>query len=239
MTPSSNLSLREVSYTPSVPSPLNPSSPDMPSSRRSRRGSNIRVARKMGGQLSPTQRLMRQKAAAAWRSMTLRSVIAGYPSIHHEINFGVPPSAPSLAPVSAPALTPVAVTIPAPALAAAPAPAPAPVLVPKQGMMNRDTRDSTTRNKFEQPAIPGAEYHDIDLEDVEVDTEKQPLIACEEGRQVGGMAPPSSEIAKYSSYKRARHSKVLTRRRVLTAVGILCAVGIWTAVRPSGPIHGR
>ncbi|KAI0600958.1 hypothetical protein F4775DRAFT_516278 [Biscogniauxia sp. FL1348] len=237
MTPSSNLSLREVSYTPSVPSPLNPSSPDTPSSRRPRRGSHIRVARKMGGQLSPTQRLMRQKAAAAWRSMTLRSVIAGYPSIHHEINFGVPPPVPSLAPVSAPALTPIAVTLPAPALAAAPAPTP--VSGPKQGMINRDTRDNTTRNKPEPPVIPGGEYDDIDLDDVEVDTEKQPLIACEEGRQVGGMASPSSEIAKYSSYKRTRHSKVLTRRRVLTAVGILCAVGIWTAVRPSGPIHGR
>ncbi|KAI5921657.1 hypothetical protein F4810DRAFT_326610 [Camillea tinctor] len=238
MTPSSNMSLREVSYTPSVPSPLNPSSPDTPSStRRPRRGSYIRVARKMGGQLSPTQRLMRQKAAAAWRSMTLRSVIAGYPSINHEINF-IPPPAPSLGPVPAPVLAPVAVTVPPSALA--PASAPAPVLVPKQATINRDTRESTTRSKTERPVTPVGEYHDIDLDDVETGTEKQPLIACEEGRrQVGGLTPPSSETAKYSSYKRSRQSKVLTRRRVLTAVGILCAVGLWTAVRPSGSIHGR
>ncbi|KAI1503096.1 hypothetical protein F5X99DRAFT_135253 [Biscogniauxia marginata] len=221
--PSPNSSLREVSYTPSVPSPLNPSSLDTPSSRRPRRGSYIRVARKMGGQLSPTQRLMRQKAAAAWRSMTLRSVIAGYPSINHDINFGVSP----------PTLTPIPVPAPAPA------PAPTPTLVSRQGPTNRDTSDSTMRDEDEQLGIPTGEYHDIDLDAVEVDTEKQPLIACEEGRQTGSMAPPSSETAKYSSYKRTRRSKVLTRRRVLTAVGILCAVGIWTAIRPSGPIHGR
>ncbi|KAI0176097.1 hypothetical protein GGR52DRAFT_344842 [Hypoxylon sp. FL1284] len=59
-------SLRErASYAPDFPSPLNPSSPE-PALSRCRRG---RVAR---SEQSPTQLLMRHKAAVAWRSMASR-----------------------------------------------------------------------------------------------------------------------------------------------------------------------
>ncbi|KAI1779623.1 hypothetical protein F4818DRAFT_147340 [Hypoxylon cercidicola] len=65
---SRGLSLREkASYIPDFPSPLNPSSPEPPLSRCRR----CRIAR---SEQSPTQKLMRHKAAMAWRSMASREV---------------------------------------------------------------------------------------------------------------------------------------------------------------------
>ncbi|XXG94279.1 hypothetical protein Hte_000533 [Hypoxylon texense] len=62
-------SLREkTSYIPDIPSPLNPSSPEPPLSRCRR----CRIAR---SEQSPTQKLMRHKAAMAWRSMASREVL--------------------------------------------------------------------------------------------------------------------------------------------------------------------
>ncbi|KAK6075954.1 hypothetical protein SCUP234_07454 [Seiridium cupressi] len=66
---------REGHYTPVVPSPLNPTNPQRPTGPQ-RRGSYSRTAsRKPGAPVSPTQRLMRQKAAAAWRSLAFKSEI--------------------------------------------------------------------------------------------------------------------------------------------------------------------
>ncbi|KAI4859233.1 hypothetical protein F4820DRAFT_177385 [Hypoxylon rubiginosum] len=65
---SRGLSLREkTSYIPDIPSPLNPSSSELPLGRCRR----CRVAR---SEQSPTQKLMRHKAAVAWRSMASREV---------------------------------------------------------------------------------------------------------------------------------------------------------------------
>ncbi|RYP11586.1 hypothetical protein DL765_007686 [Monosporascus sp. GIB2] len=64
-------------YTPSVPSPLNPN-PESESPSREGGCSTSRsmlvalAARKPSGPTSPTQRLMRQKAAMAWRSMAIQ-----------------------------------------------------------------------------------------------------------------------------------------------------------------------
>ncbi|OTA69543.1 hypothetical protein K449DRAFT_96291 [Hypoxylon sp. EC38] len=60
------LSSKEQGYIPHIPSPLNPSNTETPP-RRQRRNDYCRATKY--GQ-SPTQRLMRQKAAAAWRSMS-------------------------------------------------------------------------------------------------------------------------------------------------------------------------
>ncbi|KAI5866762.1 hypothetical protein GGS23DRAFT_287542 [Durotheca rogersii] len=66
---SCGLSPRDEAYMPPVPSPLNPSSPET-SPRRYRRGDRYRPTFKRGGtELSPTQILMRQKAAEAWKLM--------------------------------------------------------------------------------------------------------------------------------------------------------------------------
>ncbi|KAI1767317.1 hypothetical protein GGR53DRAFT_140248 [Hypoxylon sp. FL1150] len=66
---SRGLPLKEkASYTPDIPSPLNPSSPDPPLSRCRR----CRIAR---SEQSPTQKLMRYKAAVAWRSMVSREAL--------------------------------------------------------------------------------------------------------------------------------------------------------------------
>ncbi|KAL7629047.1 hypothetical protein AAE478_000565 [Parahypoxylon ruwenzoriense] len=67
-----SLSPRDEAYMPPIPSPLNPLSPET-TPRRFRRGDQYRVARKRTStEQSPTQILMRQKAAAAWRSMASR-----------------------------------------------------------------------------------------------------------------------------------------------------------------------
>ncbi|RYP53908.1 hypothetical protein DL768_001220 [Monosporascus sp. mg162] len=75
MAPSSPKTRR--AYTPSVPSPLNPNPESKSPSRHDGCGSNrgeliALAARKPSGPTSPTQRLMRQKAAVAWRSMALQ-----------------------------------------------------------------------------------------------------------------------------------------------------------------------
>lgn len=68
------LSLKEQGYTPHIPSPLNPSSTETPP-RRQRRNDYCRAAKH---EQSPTQRLMRQKAAAAWKLMSLDTSIMNY-----------------------------------------------------------------------------------------------------------------------------------------------------------------
>ncbi|RYP18396.1 hypothetical protein DL767_009845 [Monosporascus sp. MG133] len=76
MAPSSPKTRR--AYTPSVPSPLNPNPESKPLGRCGGCSSSSRselialAARKPSGPTSPTQRLMRQKAAVAWRSMALQ-----------------------------------------------------------------------------------------------------------------------------------------------------------------------
>ncbi|KAI2623489.1 hypothetical protein GGS26DRAFT_220414 [Hypomontagnella submonticulosa] len=60
-----NLSLRQQPYAPQIPSPLNPLSPE--TSRRHRRK---RRSRAVKHEQSPTQRLLRHKAAVAWRLMS-------------------------------------------------------------------------------------------------------------------------------------------------------------------------
>ncbi|KAI1143160.1 hypothetical protein F5Y05DRAFT_144921 [Hypoxylon sp. FL0543] len=60
-----SLSPRDRGYIPRIPSPLNPLSTDAPPRRQ--RHDNCRAAKH---EQSPTQRLMRQKAAAAWKSMS-------------------------------------------------------------------------------------------------------------------------------------------------------------------------
>lgn len=76
--------ISERSYAPAVPSPLNPASCRMSRLRNSRRGSRIiNRAHKPPVTLSPTQRLLRQKAAAAWKSETLLAVRAPEPEPDH------------------------------------------------------------------------------------------------------------------------------------------------------------
>ncbi|KAI0132740.1 hypothetical protein BJ170DRAFT_680620 [Xylariales sp. AK1849] len=70
-----SLPLPRETYTPAIPSPLNPTSPPTPPPRRQSRGSPIRSARRTSGPVSPTQRLMRQKAAAAWQSLALENAV--------------------------------------------------------------------------------------------------------------------------------------------------------------------
>lgn len=61
---------RESQYLPAVPSPLNPTYPPQTPSRQQRRCSRSRAAfKKSNGPISPSQRLMRQKAEAAWKSL--------------------------------------------------------------------------------------------------------------------------------------------------------------------------
>ncbi|KAI1079186.1 hypothetical protein F5B20DRAFT_184122 [Whalleya microplaca] len=72
-------------YTPNIPSPLNPSSPEtLP--RRYGRGCDARVARKTSGPLSPTQKLMRQKAAVAWKSMVVRNAVLDLARTREELD---------------------------------------------------------------------------------------------------------------------------------------------------------
>ncbi|KAI0890226.1 uncharacterized protein GGS22DRAFT_10146 [Annulohypoxylon maeteangense] len=59
---------REQSYMPHTSSPLNPSNPKA-SLRRQKRDEQSRTVKH---EQSPTQRLMRQKAARAWRTMSSR-----------------------------------------------------------------------------------------------------------------------------------------------------------------------
>lgn len=61
----------ERSYAPTVPSPLNPTSCRESPRRSPRQGKTTTRSQKSPVPLSPTQRLLRQKAAAAWRSETL------------------------------------------------------------------------------------------------------------------------------------------------------------------------
>ncbi|KAI1395690.1 hypothetical protein F4819DRAFT_177658 [Hypoxylon fuscum] len=62
------LSPREKAYMPHIPSPLNPLSSETPPTRDRR----YRTAR---SELSPTQILMRHKAATAWKSMASRNAL--------------------------------------------------------------------------------------------------------------------------------------------------------------------
>jgi hypothetical protein len=61
-------------YSPFISSPLNPGSyfNEVPPEKDASRPKTPGPARKLTGSLSPTQRLLRQKAAAAWRSETLQ-----------------------------------------------------------------------------------------------------------------------------------------------------------------------
>ncbi|KAF7523889.1 hypothetical protein G7054_g11622 [Neopestalotiopsis clavispora] len=61
---------RQRQYLPAVPSPLNPASPPQTPSRQQRRCGRSRASfKKSNGPISPSQRLMRQKAEAAWKSL--------------------------------------------------------------------------------------------------------------------------------------------------------------------------
>ncbi|KAH8681487.1 hypothetical protein BX600DRAFT_23756 [Xylariales sp. PMI_506] len=70
---------RRAPYAPAVSSPLNPTASTNPPQRSSRRrsgGSDSAPSRRQtGGTISPTQRLMRKKAAAAWQSLVVRNAI--------------------------------------------------------------------------------------------------------------------------------------------------------------------
>ncbi|ORY63238.1 uncharacterized protein BCR38DRAFT_485994 [Pseudomassariella vexata] len=76
---SSPVSPSQEAYTPAIPSPLNPFSLETPAPRRHGRcaSSRPRAVRKPGGPISPTQRLMRQKAAAAY--VTQRNAVLDGP----------------------------------------------------------------------------------------------------------------------------------------------------------------
>lgn len=64
-------------YQPVVPSPLNPSRIEIPASPpRAPRGRGRIPARRPNGAISPTERLLRQKAAEAWRWETLSQAAA-------------------------------------------------------------------------------------------------------------------------------------------------------------------
>ncbi|ETS83335.1 hypothetical protein PFICI_05211 [Pestalotiopsis fici W106-1] len=66
---------REGQYRPTVPSPLNPTSPQT-LSRQPKRYSRSRTSFKKGnGPVSPSQKLMRQKAEAAWKSLASRRTV--------------------------------------------------------------------------------------------------------------------------------------------------------------------
>lgn len=63
-------------HVPAIPSPLNPTIPKTPV-RQQTRGSYARTGtRKTSGSISLTQRLMRQKAAEAWKSLSARDVVS-------------------------------------------------------------------------------------------------------------------------------------------------------------------
>ncbi|KAI4603640.1 hypothetical protein KJ359_003456 [Pestalotiopsis sp. 9143b] len=60
---------RDGQYQPAVSSPLNPTCPQDPSRQQRRCGRSRASFRKPSGPVSPSQRLMRQQAEAAWRSL--------------------------------------------------------------------------------------------------------------------------------------------------------------------------
>ncbi|KAK3390967.1 hypothetical protein B0H63DRAFT_128733 [Podospora didyma] len=79
--PSPEKQQQRAYYSPLISSPLNPEPPtvhqiaDMTSSARRPKKPHLKPARKIPSPVSPTQRLMRQKAAAAWRSETMRHAL--------------------------------------------------------------------------------------------------------------------------------------------------------------------
>lgn len=60
---------RDKQYLPAVSSPLNPTCPQDPNRQQRRCSRSLASFRKPSGPVSPSQRLMRQQAEAAWRSL--------------------------------------------------------------------------------------------------------------------------------------------------------------------------
>ncbi|KAI0008594.1 hypothetical protein F4779DRAFT_429892 [Xylariaceae sp. FL0662B] len=163
-------------YSPSIPSPLNPFNPETLPGRH-RRGCDSRFARKSSGPLSPTQKLMRQKAAAAWRSMVLRNAVLDLARARRELDWE----------------------------------------------MGRDIGGDAADDEFVTISIE--QHHEVDLDIMGLNTEKQPLV---DTKDVGDTSSP--ELAE-EPYRWNQSMRVLTTRRLVAVVGMVCVLGILSAAR--------
>jgi hypothetical protein len=85
-----NTSMRREGYVPATPSPLNPATSDVASGSH-KRTRNLRSSKRTSKPLSPTQILLRHKAALAWRRSASVERSLGFPvttSDGHGSGFG-------------------------------------------------------------------------------------------------------------------------------------------------------
>ncbi|RYP55843.1 hypothetical protein DL771_012310 [Monosporascus sp. 5C6A] len=221
MPPSSPKTRR--AYTPSVPSPLNPNPESKSPSRRAGWGSNrseliALAARKPSGPTSPTQRLMRQKAAAAWRSMALQQqqqqqeagfwwslyrdrdadvdAGGGYAGSSYEI-FVMDDEAASSVDVTDACLG--RLDVKSTGNDALPTPIPIPIPLPR----------------------------DCDVEWAGLDVEKLSLVVDQNGFSKRNSEPA---FARDVLPEQAWYSRAVPKWRVLVVIGLLLLIGAWSAI---------
>ncbi|RYP91818.1 hypothetical protein DL770_002074 [Monosporascus sp. CRB-9-2] len=224
MPPSSPKTRR--AYTPSVPSPLNPNPESKSLSRRGGCSNNrseliALAARKPSGPTSPTQRLMRQKAAFAWRSMALQQQQqqqqqqeAGFwssPYHDRDADFdgggGYAGSSYEIFVMDDEAASSVDVT---------------------DAHLGRLDVKSTGNDALPIPIpIPIPLLRDCDVEGAGLDVEKLPLVIDQNGFLKRNSDP---EIVREVLPEQAWYSSAVTKRRILVAIGLLLVIVAWSAI---------
>ncbi|RYP69209.1 hypothetical protein DL769_005324 [Monosporascus sp. CRB-8-3] len=218
-------------YTPSVPSPLNPNPECKSPSRRDGCSSSSRselialAARRPSGPASPTQRLMRQKAAVAWRSMALHhqqqqeagfwssccrdrdadvDAGGGYAGSSYEI-FMMDDEAASSVDVTDTRLGGLDVT--STGNDGLPIPIPIPIPLPR----------------------------DCDIEGAGLDVEKLSLVVDQNGFSKRNSDPA---IVREVLPEQAWYSRTVTKWRVLVVIGLLFVIGAWSATHTGSHSRG-
>ncbi|KAI1345037.1 hypothetical protein F5Y15DRAFT_15415 [Xylariaceae sp. FL0016] len=204
-------------YAPPIPSPLNPTSlHDTP--RRARR--------KGHGPLSPTQKLMRRKAAAAWRSMELLKDPCS-PQAHNRGCHGHERSQMT----HLPPLTEEN---------------PSCEYEEEEEEEEEDDDDVECIEEDEEPLVAMEEYHDGDfvVGVLGADVEKQPLVLeIEYGSEdwridddiVAQAEAGQTPFYPYEKASAERHRPgTRATRQAMTAAGFICLIGIWAVLRSLG-----
>ncbi|RYO78725.1 hypothetical protein DL766_006191 [Monosporascus sp. MC13-8B] len=218
-------------YTPSVPSPLNPN-PESESPGRGDGCSTSRselvalAARKPSGPTSPTQRLMRQKAAVAWRSMAIQQH-----QQEQEARFWSPPYSDRDSDIDAGggyAGSSYEIFVMGDEVSSS-------VDVTDARLESLDVKSAENDGPPTPIPIPIPLPRDCDVEGAGPDVEKLSLVVDQNDLLERNSDPA---IVREVLPEPVWYSGAVSKRRVLVLIGLLFVIGAWSAIHTGGHSRG-
>ncbi|KAH6659580.1 hypothetical protein BKA67DRAFT_529723 [Truncatella angustata] len=201
--------LRDGRYAPPIPSPLNPTGGLPISTHQYKRNNHSRVgARKPSGLVSPTQRLMRQKAAEAWRSLSSNNTVHSATSA--TVIRGLKPEMVDISRRQS-------------------------FVVADRSSWREEEEKLGVDGRAEQPIFFDAfDGGNMGLGIVTMDIEKQPLLRHYDSapRSKAAAAAAAQNVLPLYEH-RPRGPTSLTRRRLILVVGIVCVIMLVSTFWPN------